>query len=49
MVAEALLLEFHTLVSTPGHEAAIDLILFQQKLGRMDEHRVHLIIYIGRH
>ena len=49
MVAETLLLEFHAFVGAAGHEAAIELILLQQELGGMDEDRVHLIIYRGRH
>lgn len=49
MVAEAFLLEFHALVGAAGHKAAIELILFQQELGGMNEHCIHLIIYIRRH
>ena len=49
MVAEAFLLEFHALVGAAGEIAAIELILFQQELGRMNEHCIHLIIYIRRH
>ena len=44
MVAVALLLEFHAFVGTAGHVAAIEFILLQQELGRMDEDRVHIII-----
>ena len=49
MVAEAFLLEFHALVGAAGEIAAIELIFFQQELGRMNEHCIHLIIYIRRH
>ena len=49
MVAEAFLLEFHALVGAAGEIAAIELILFHQELVGMDEDRIHLIIYMGRH
>ena len=49
MVAEAFLLELHAFVGAAGHVAAIELIFFQEKLGGMDEYRIYLIIYIGRH
>ena len=47
MVAEAFLLELHAFVGTAGHVAAIELILFQEELGGVDEYRIYLIIYIG--